>query len=146
MFVEAGFYRILQPRMLGGYEFDIQTFYRTIIEIARGCPSTGWMVCLGAGHALQLGSSFSKEAQAEVAGPDGHFVAPLSVGNFPGTRPAHPVDGGYRVSGATHRAFRTPPISWAWPTSKGLTPPRPCWWLSPATATRCPTTGATSSA
>ena len=59
-FTEAGFYRILQPRMFGGYEFDIQTFYRTIIEIARGCPSTGWMLCLGAGHALQLGSSFDR--------------------------------------------------------------------------------------
>jgi 3-hydroxy-9,10-secoandrosta-1,3,5(10)-triene-9,17-dione monooxygenase len=107
-FVEAGFYRMLQPRMFGGYEFDIQTFYRTIIEIARGCPSTGWMLCLGAGHALQLGSSFSKEAQAEIAGPDGHFVAPLSVGNFPGTRPARPVDGGYRVSGKWRYASGVP--------------------------------------
>ena len=107
-FVEAGFYRMLQPRMFGGYEFDIQTFYRTIIEIARGCPSTGWMLCLGAGHALQLGSSFSKEAQAEIAGPDGHFVAPLSVGNFPGTRPACPVDGGYRVSGKWRYASGVP--------------------------------------
>ena len=54
LFTEAGFYRMLQPRMFGGYEFEPQTFYRTIIEIARGCPSTGWMLCLGSGHALQV--------------------------------------------------------------------------------------------
>jgi 3-hydroxy-9,10-secoandrosta-1,3,5(10)-triene-9,17-dione monooxygenase len=107
-FTDAGFYRILQPRMFGGYEFDTQTFYRTIIEIARGCPSTGWMLCLGAGHALQLGSSFSKQAQEEIFGPDGHFVAPLSVGNFPGARPARPVDGGYRVSGKWRYASGVP--------------------------------------
>ena len=38
---EAGFYRILQPRRFGGYEFDLETYFRVIIEIARGCPSTG---------------------------------------------------------------------------------------------------------
>ena len=108
LFTEAGFYRILQPRMFGGYEFDTQTFYRTLIEIARGCPSTGWMLCLGAGHALQLGSSFTQQAQAEIFGPDGHFVAPLSVGNFPGDRPARPVDGGYRVSGKWRYASGVP--------------------------------------
>ena len=108
LFTDAGFYRILQPRKFGGYEFDIRTFYRTIIEIARGCPSTGWMLCLGAGHALQLGSSFSEQAQAEVFGPDGHFVAPLSVGNFPGARPARRVEGGYRVSGKWRYASGVP--------------------------------------
>ncbi|HEY7625755.1 MAG TPA: acyl-CoA dehydrogenase family protein [Ilumatobacteraceae bacterium] len=108
LFTKAGFFRILQPRKFGGYEFDTETFYRTIIEISRGCPSTGWMLCLGAGHALQVGSSFSEEAQAEIFGPDGHFVAPLSVGNFPGTRPARPVDGGYRLSGKWRYASGVP--------------------------------------
>ena len=32
-FSDAGFYRILQPRMFGGYEFDVPTFYRVIIEV-----------------------------------------------------------------------------------------------------------------
>ena len=108
LFTDAGFYRILQPRMFGGYEFDIRTFYRTLIEIARGCPSSGWLLCLGAGHALQLGSSFSQQAQEEVFGPDGHFIAPLSVGNSPGQRPAKPVDGGYLVSGKWRYASGVP--------------------------------------
>src|SRR3954453_12480859 len=99
LFPDAGFYRMLQPRMFGGYEFEPQTFYRTIIEIARGCPSTGWGLCLGSGHALQVGSSFAQHAQADIFGPDGHFLAPLSVGNFPGTRSVQPVEDGYRVNG-----------------------------------------------
>lgn len=108
LFIKAGLYRILQPRKFGGYEFDVETFYRTIIEISRGCPSTGWMLCLGAGHALQVGSSFSERAQAEIFGPDGHFVSPLSVGNSPGSRPALPVDGGHRVSGKWRYASGVP--------------------------------------
>src|SRR3954447_22951242 len=108
LFTDAGFYRMLQPRMFGGYEFEPQTFYRTIIEIARGCPSTGWMLCLGSGHALQVGSSFTLEAQAEIFGPDGHFLAPLSVGNSPGSRPARPVDDGYRISGKWRYASGVP--------------------------------------
>ena len=107
-FTNAGFYRILQPRMFGGYEFDLKTFYRTIIEIARGCPSSGWLLCLGSGHALQVGSSFSKQAQEEIFGPDGHFIAPLSVGNMPGARPAVPVEGGYLISGKWRYASGVP--------------------------------------
>lgn len=37
-FIRAGFYRIVQPRRFGGYEFDIETFFKVMIEIARGCP------------------------------------------------------------------------------------------------------------
>src|SRR5262245_8378920 len=36
--VEAGCYRCLQPRRFGGYEFDLPTFARMAMEVARGCP------------------------------------------------------------------------------------------------------------
>src|SRR5690348_12083255 len=73
-FTKAGFYRCLQPRMFGGYEFDIPTFYRMGLELARGCPSTGWCVTIASGHALMLGSFFEEDAQAAAFGPDGHFL------------------------------------------------------------------------
>ena len=41
-FTDAGFYRILQPRRFGGYEFDLPTFTRVAIALARGCPASGW--------------------------------------------------------------------------------------------------------
>jgi len=37
-FLKAGLYRITQPRMFGGYEFDIPTFYRAMLEISHGHP------------------------------------------------------------------------------------------------------------
>lgn len=52
-FQKAGFYRTLQPRRYGGYEFDVPTFARLVIEIARGCPGSAWCLCLAAGHALR---------------------------------------------------------------------------------------------
>ncbi len=72
-FTEAGFYRMLVPRRYGGYEFDLKSFWRVIMAVARGCPSTAWCLCLAAGHALQVGSLFEEEAQTELFG-DGHFL------------------------------------------------------------------------
>ena len=76
LFEQAGLYRILQPRRFGGYEFDIETFYRVVMELTRGCPSTGWCFCLGAAHVLQVAALFPEEGQQEIfAANDGHFVA-----------------------------------------------------------------------
>ena len=75
-FVAAGFYRILQPRLFGGYEFGLDTFYRVIIGISSADASIGWNLCLGAAHALQVAAFFPEQAQAELFGPDGHFVGP----------------------------------------------------------------------
>lgn len=60
-FVKAGFYRCLQPRRFGGYEFSIRTFFKTIVEIASGDPGIGWCLCLASGHALQIGRSGASE-------------------------------------------------------------------------------------
>jgi len=95
-FRKAGFYRCLQPRRFGGYEFDLKTYYRLGIEIARGDPSVSWCLIVGAGHALMLGSYFSEEAQADGFGPSGDFSAP-SVAAPNGT--ATPADGGWLVKG-----------------------------------------------
>jgi 3-hydroxy-9,10-secoandrosta-1,3,5(10)-triene-9,17-dione monooxygenase len=100
-FREAGFYSILVPRRYGGLELDITTFYRVVMSIARGCPSTGWMLCLGAGHALQIASYFSEQAQDEIFGDAGYFVAPASFWFDEGTLAA-PVENGYEVHGAWH--------------------------------------------
>lgn len=77
-FSDAGFYRILVPRRYGGYEFDIETFFRVVMALARGCPSTGWMYCLGASHALVAATFFGERAQAELF-RTGEFIAPTTV-------------------------------------------------------------------
>ncbi len=95
-FLQAGFYRMLQPRMHGGYEFDTATFFKVVIELARGCPSTGWCFCLSAAHIMQITGLFSDAALAGIIGPDGDFRAG-SYGFHSGE--LVPVEGGFRITG-----------------------------------------------
>ena len=95
-FQKAGLYRILQPRMFGGYEMDFVTFIRVIMEISRGHPSTGWCYTLASSHALLVGSHWSEAAQREIFGATGDFRSPhraAPAGTF------KRVEGGYIVSG-----------------------------------------------
>ncbi|MFT4584844.1 MAG: 3-hydroxy-9,10-secoandrosta-1,3,5(10)-triene-9,17-dione monooxygenase [Gammaproteobacteria bacterium] len=99
-FKGAGFYRMLVPHRYGGLELDATTFYRVMMAIARGCPSSGWMLCLGAAHALHAASYFCERAQDELLGEEDCFIAAASFA-YENAR-AIPVDGGYRVSGTWH--------------------------------------------
>jgi len=92
-YIDAGFWRVVQPRRFGGYEFDLDTFLRVTVELSRGCPSSGWVFGLTAAHNLIVGL-FDEQGQIELFG-DGDFRCPLS--NLPA--PARKVDGGYVVSG-----------------------------------------------
>ncbi|HYZ03141.1 MAG TPA: acyl-CoA dehydrogenase, partial [Candidatus Binatia bacterium] len=58
-FRDAGFYRTLQPRRFGGYEFDVTTFWKAMLKVAEGDPGTGWFLTLASHHALVIGSAFS---------------------------------------------------------------------------------------
>jgi 3-hydroxy-9,10-secoandrosta-1,3,5(10)-triene-9,17-dione monooxygenase len=95
-FLNAGLYRTLQPRLFGGYEFDIPTFYRAMLEISHGHPSAGWCLTLCASHPFLIASHWSEQAQRELFGADGHFAAPHRV---PPQGVLTPVDGGYRLTG-----------------------------------------------
>jgi 3-hydroxy-9,10-secoandrosta-1,3,5(10)-triene-9,17-dione monooxygenase len=99
-FKEAGFYRLLVPQKYGGLEMSLSTFFSVIAAIARGCTSTGWMLSLGVGHALQVGSYYPEDTQEETYGEDGHFVASSSFAYQDAL--ATSVDGGYLVKGTWH--------------------------------------------
>lgn len=95
-FLRAGFYRMVQPRRFGGYEFDLLTFWRAMVRISEGDPGVGWGLTQVSQHALMLGSYWPEQAQREIFGPEGDFRAPNRA--LPGGR-ATPVEGGYVVSG-----------------------------------------------
>jgi len=95
-FLAAGFYRILQPRRFGGYEFALPDFIRVMIAVARGCSESAWVLALTSGHTV-LAAQLSETAQREVFGVHGDFRAP-GVGMPTGV--GVPADGGYRVQGA----------------------------------------------
>jgi len=92
--IRAGFYRVIQPRCFGGYEFDAPTFCRVMMEIARGCPETGWVLALTAGHPLII-ANFPLEGQREVYGKNGEFRCPAAFNPHGATMP---VAGGYRLT------------------------------------------------
>jgi hypothetical protein len=95
-FVTAGFYRMLQPRRFGGYEFDMPTFWKAMIAVSAGDPGTGWGLTLGTHHALVVGAYFPEDGQREIFGPTGEFRCPARAAPM-GT--AEQADGGFVVSG-----------------------------------------------
>ena len=109
-FLRAGFYRVVQPRRFGGYEFDLPTFVRTMVKIATGDPGTGWCLTLGSSHAQVVASYFPEAVQAEAFGRDGDFRCPHPVAPVGEARRA---DGGWRVSGKATYASGIPYATWA---------------------------------
>ncbi|HYK25500.1 MAG TPA: hypothetical protein VEV18_04530 [Steroidobacteraceae bacterium] len=94
--LREGFYRILQPRMFGGYEFSLETYIRAVMELSHGHPAGGWCFTLAASHGLVLASHWPLEAQRELFGADGDFRCAMTAGP---TGTYRRVDGGYIVSG-----------------------------------------------
>lgn len=95
-FLKAGFYRLIQPRRFGGYEFSLSDFYRVMIEIAHGHPSVGWAVTLPASHVFVVASHWPEEAQRELFEGSSHALIPWRAAP---SGKAVPVEGGYRVTG-----------------------------------------------
>lgn len=96
MFMDAGFYRILQPVMFGGYDFDIGTYFEVVTRIARGHPATAWCFCLSSSQGPLVAAHFPEDAQKELFGPNGDFRSPFRA--VPSGK-IEPVPGGYRVTG-----------------------------------------------
>ncbi len=95
-FVEAGFYKILQPRRYGGYELDFGAQTELGVELGRGCGSSAWVATVLCCHAWLLGM-FAPAAQDDVWGQDQDAVIASSF--FPVAPKAERVAGGWRVSG-----------------------------------------------
>jgi alkylation response protein AidB-like acyl-CoA dehydrogenase len=95
---DAGFYRMLVPRALGGMQVDPLTLYHVVEAVAREDGSTGW--CLFINGCAPISAAFlGAEAAAALYGPDRHTI--MAGTTFPRGR-AIPCPGGYRVSS---RAF-----------------------------------------
>ena len=95
-FGQAGFYRILQPKLFGGYEFEYPVFIKVILELACGHPSTAWCYTLASSHVFLLSSHWPAQAQAELFGDSGD-IRICQRASPAGT--ITPVDGGYVVDG-----------------------------------------------
>lgn len=94
-FVDAGFYRILQPAKYGGFEQSPMTLYEVIIELARGCPSSAWTLGLVALHNWEVGLLDPRVAE-DLWGenPEARYSS-----SYAPTGRVEMIDGGYRLSG-----------------------------------------------
>lgn len=122
-FQAAGFFQILQPRRWGGFELSPQVFYDVQIEVARGCPSSAWILGVIAVHNWQL-AVFDPRAQEEVWGEDPRTL--ISSSYMPVGK-VRPVEGGYRLSGRWGFSSGSAHCDWAFvgafvPTPEGQPP------------------------
>jgi alkylation response protein AidB-like acyl-CoA dehydrogenase len=94
-FHDAGMFKLLLPRSLGGAEIDPVTFVRVIEEVAKADGSTAWCLCQNSGCSMIAGY-LEPAAALEMFGP---HDAVLAWGSQGGDGFAQATDGGYRVTG-----------------------------------------------
>lgn len=93
---EAGFYRMVIPRALGGLQVDPLTYLRVVELLSEGAGSVGWNVCNNAiAQLVTLG--MPDDGIHEVYSP-GHATVIAGTAVQGGGR-AIPVAGGYRIDG-----------------------------------------------
>jgi 3-hydroxy-9,10-secoandrosta-1,3,5(10)-triene-9,17-dione monooxygenase len=96
---DAGLFRIMIPKRLGGHEVSIRTKLEVSAALAEGCGSTAWVTALTNVCAF-FTSLMSDQAQEDVFGADPDARV---AGVFAPSTDIEKVDGGYIVSG-----------KWAW--------------------------------
>jgi len=101
---EAGFYAAIQPKMYGGLEAPLSDYFRMIIELARGCPSTAWCYALGTGKTIMVSSYYPEEVQRAIH----ERAGVVHAGHGPGRSTATPVEGGYIINGTFNYCSGSP--------------------------------------
>jgi GTP cyclohydrolase II len=92
---EAGVFKILAPKGVGGYGMGVDTYVEAVRRLAQGCPSTAWNV----GHLIEhvwMLARWPKAAQDEVfaEGP-----APLAAATGAPLGIAEKAPGGFVITG-----------------------------------------------
>jgi indole-3-acetate monooxygenase len=93
---EAGLYRMLTPRQLGGLQTDLLTCFRVVELIAEADGSVGWNLTNNAiQHVAVLSLPDAGVEEIFARGPDQIIAGTLVPGGGTGVR----VEGGYQVTG-----------------------------------------------
>ena len=107
-FIDAGFYRILQPAKYGGYEMPPLTLFKVAMELAKGCPSSAWCMSLIAVHNWEI-ALIDPQCAEDIWGQDPDVRASSSYAPF---GKVTPVEGGYRISGRWSWSSGSDHCSW----------------------------------
>lgn len=107
--IDAGFFKILQPKRHGGLELDPMDFFDVQITLAEGCMSTAWVLGVVAIHNWQLGL-FDERAQQDVWAEDDDTL--ISSSYMPVGKVKR-VEGGFRLSGRWSFSSGSKHCKWA---------------------------------
>jgi indole-3-acetate monooxygenase len=105
---DAGLFRMLLPRSLGGAELDPPTFVQVTEAIARADASTAWVICQTSGCSMTA-AYLQPDVAREIFG--GEPAGVLAWGP-PITSKAIAVEGGYRLSGTFNFASGSRHATW----------------------------------
>lgn len=101
-FVDAGFFKILQPKRWGGWAMSPEVFWRVLMELGRGCSSSAWNMMILGVHQWEFGH-LPEQAGDDVWGEDNTTIVASA---YAPAGSVTKVDGGYLLNGK-------------WPTSSG---------------------------
>ncbi|MET8214370.1 acyl-CoA dehydrogenase family protein [Streptomyces hirsutus] len=106
--VDCGLTRALQPARYGGEEAHPVEFVEAVIEVAKSCTSTGWVLMLLGVHNWEV-SHMTEQLQDELFGDDPTTLLSSSYAPH-GT--ATPVEGGYILNGSWKSSSGVTHASW----------------------------------
>jgi indole-3-acetate monooxygenase len=107
MLIDAGVFRLLAPRSIGGAELDPVAFFDIVEEASYADGSVGWLVMIGGCYAT-FGGMLPAAAAREIYGdPDA-----VTAGAFRPNGNAVEVKGGYRVTGRWPQGSGSCHASW----------------------------------
>ncbi|HVC61071.1 MAG TPA: acyl-CoA dehydrogenase family protein [Acetobacteraceae bacterium] len=106
--MDGRFFRMLQPRSIGGAELRPVSFATVTEAIAAADASTAWCVCQNNGCSMSA-AYLSAEAAREIFGPP---TGILAWGPPGAPFEAQPVEGGFRISGKWRFASGSHHASW----------------------------------
>lgn len=98
---DTGLFRLAMPVDVGGYQADERVLAEALAQVARGCPSTGWM-CTIMSISNLIPALLADEAADEIYATNDLRISTAVAPSGQAT----PVDGGFRVTGR-----------WAWNTA-----------------------------
>jgi len=106
---DAGLFKLLTPKRLGGYETDAATVLDTLAELGRGCASTAWVGAVINFAAWNL-ALFGEQAQKDVweSDPDARVCWVFSP-----TANVQQADGGRIITGRWPNASGSAHSQWA---------------------------------